>query len=93
MQEYDVSEDQELAEAFSTIVQRKKNGSGKGNPGKTGQSFPFRPSEEMSFDQRGKESRKNAVKFEAALAGASLLCVWHLRVSGPGPSCLPRVGG
>ena len=36
VQEYDVSEDQELAEAFSTILHRKKNGSGKGNPNNQG---------------------------------------------------------
>ena len=55
VQEYDL-EDQELADAFATIMQRKRKPPGAGSPSSgKGQPVPFRG--EMSFD-KAKETRK-----------------------------------
>ena len=62
LQDHDVTEDPDLAEALATIMQKKKQPA-TGQKGQPAQSFPFRAKGEMSFDQRAKETRKNAVKF------------------------------
>ncbi|CAE7766366.1 GIP, partial [Symbiodinium sp. CCMP2456] len=63
VQDLDFTDDQELAEALATVLQKRK-GQGAGSSGKGApQSFPFRAKGEMTLDQKGKESRRNAVKF------------------------------
>ena len=63
VQDMDFAEDQELAEALATVLQKRK-GAGAGASGKGApQSFPFRAKGEMTLDQKAKESRRNAVKF------------------------------
>ncbi|CAE7745994.1 RE1 [Symbiodinium sp. KB8] len=62
IQDYDFAEDQELAEAYATIFQKKTK---KGQPpqGKGQQAYPFRAQGEIAFDQKGKDNKRNAIKF------------------------------
>ena len=58
LQDFDL-EDEELADAFATIMQRKKkppSSAGKGQP------MPFRATGEMSFD-KARESKRSAIRF------------------------------
>ena len=62
IQDYDFAEDQELDEAYATIFQKKTK---KGQPpqGKGQQAYPFRAQGEIAFDQKGKDNKRNAIKF------------------------------
>ena len=64
IQDYDgYADDQELAEAYATILQKRKQPhTGSKGPGQ-GQSFPFNAKGEVVLDQQAKEHRRNAVKF------------------------------
>ena len=63
IQDYDLEGDQEPADAFATIMQKKK----KPHPqkGQKGQSkgYPFKAHGEISVDQKAKDARQNAVQF------------------------------
>ena len=63
IQDYDLEGDQELADAFATIMQKKKKP--QPSKGQKGQSkgYPFKAHGEISFDQKAKDARKNAVQF------------------------------
>ena len=57
-------DDPEVAEALATLMQKKGQWKGgqKGAPGAS-QAFPFKASGELSFDQKARESKRQAVQF------------------------------
>ena len=57
------ADDQELAEAYATILQRRKQQPAGGKGTGQAQSFPFKAKGEVVLDQQAKEHRRNAVKF------------------------------
>ncbi|CAE7722529.1 GIP, partial [Symbiodinium necroappetens] len=64
IQDYeDHADDQELAEAYATILQKRKQAPGGGKGPSQPQSFPFKAKGEVVLDQQAKEQRRNAVKF------------------------------
>ncbi|CAE7028194.1 Lztr1, partial [Symbiodinium sp. CCMP2456] len=64
IQDYDVAEDPELAEAYATILRKNaKKGQLSGSLGNGASlAYPFRAQGEIAFDQKGNDPKRNAIK-------------------------------